>query len=73
MDKGITDKPFVVTYYPPAIYMCRKINKKCDLLNMNEETRKIFLQRPMGSFYSHKIIDYLVRPNVCSLDSDRVN
>ena len=40
---------------------------------MNEETRKIFLQQPMVSFYSHEISEYLVRPNLCSLGSDRVN
>ena len=35
---------------------------------MNEENRKVFLPRPMVSFYSRKISDYLVRPELYSLD-----
>ena len=35
---------------------------------MNEETRKVFLQRPMVSYHSHEISDYLVRLNLCLLD-----
>ena len=65
MGKGITDKPFDIL---PRIYMCRKMNKHFNLLNMNEETRKVFLQRPIASFYSHEISDYLMRTNLCSLD-----
>ena len=35
---------------------------------MNEENRKVFLPRPIVSFYSRKISDYLVRPKLYSLD-----
>ena len=35
---------------------------------MNEENRKIFLSRPMVSYYSRKISDYLVRTKLYSLD-----
>ena len=35
---------------------------------MNEENRKVFLPRPMVSFYSRKISDNLVRPKPYSLD-----
>ena len=45
--KGIT---FVVTYQLKNLG--RRINKNTDLLNMNEETKKVFLPRPMVSFRS---------------------
>ena len=44
------------------------MNKNFNLLNMNEETRKVFLQRSIASFYSHEISDYLMRTNLSSLD-----
>ena len=45
--KGIT---FVVTYQLKNLG--RIINKNTDLLNMSEETKKVFLPRPMVSFRS---------------------
>ena len=44
------------------------MDKNFYLLNMNEENRKVFLPRPMVSFYSRKISDNLVRPKLYSLD-----
>ena len=35
---------------------------------MNIESWKVFLLRPIASFYSRKISDYLLRPKVHSLD-----
>ena len=44
------------------------MDKNFYLLNMNEENRKVFLPRPMVSFYSRKISDNLVRLKLYSLD-----
>ena len=64
--KGI---PFVVTYHPQLKNLGRIINKNIYLLNMNEETKKVFSPRPMVSFRSpRKISSYLVRAKLYPLD-----
>ena len=64
--KGI---PFVATYHPKLKYLGRIINQNFYLLNMNEETKKVFLPQPRVSFRSpHKIFSYQVRAKLCPLD-----
>ena len=52
----------------PPTNTCRIMDKNFYLLNMNKESRKVFLLQPIVSFYFRKISDYLVRPKVYSLD-----
>ena len=67
--KVVKDIPFVVTYNPQLKNVGRIINKNIYLLNMNEETKKLFSPRPMVSFKSlRKISSYLVRDNFYPLD-----
>ena len=67
--KRVKGLPFVATYHPKLKYLGRIINENFYLLNMNEETKKVFLPRPRVSFKSpHKIISYLVRAKLCPLD-----
>ena len=40
--KGVTGIPFVVTYHPQLKNLGRIINQNIYLLNMNEETKKVF-------------------------------
>ena len=64
--KGI---PFVVMYHPQLKNLGRIINKNIYLLNMNEETKKVFSPRPMVLFRSpRKISSYLVRAKLYPLD-----
>ena len=69
--KGVKGRPFVVTYHPQLKNLGRIINQNIYLLNMNEETKKVFLPRPMVSFRSpRKISSYLIRVKL--YPSDRV-
>ena len=64
--KGI---PSVVTYESQLKNLGRMINQNIYLLNMNEETKKVFSPRPMVSFRSpRKISSYLVRAKLYPLD-----
>ena len=66
--------PCVVTYHPQLKNLGRIINQNIYLLNMNEETKKVFSPRPMVPFRSsRKISSYLVRATLCLLDSSRIN
>ena len=38
--------------------MCRMMDKNFYLLNMNEESRKVFFLRPTVLFYSRKVTTY---------------
>ena len=40
--KGVKGIPFVVTYHPQLKNLGRIINQNIYLLNMNEETKKVF-------------------------------
>ena len=67
--KGVKGIPFVVTYHPQLKNLGRIINQNIYLLNMNEETKKVFSPRPMVSFRSpRKISSYHVRGNLYPLD-----
>ena len=67
--KGVKGIPFVVTYHPQLKNLGRIINQNIYLLNMNEETKKVFSPRPMVSFRSpRKISSYLVRAKLYPLD-----
>ena len=60
--KGVKGIPFVVTYRPQLKNLGRIVNQNIYLLNLNEESKKVFLPRPMVSFRSpRKISSYLVR------------
>ena len=67
--KGVKGTPFVVTYHPQLKNLGKIINQNIYLLNMNEETKKVFSPRPMVSFRSpRKISSYLVRAKLYPLD-----
>ena len=67
--KGVKGIPFVVTYHPQLKNLGRIINQNIYLLNMNEETKKVFSPRPMVSFRSpRKTSSYLVRAKLYPLD-----
>ena len=67
--KGVKGIPFVVTYHPQLKNLGRIINQNIYLLNMNEETKKVFSPPPMFSFRSPpKISSYLVRAKLYALD-----
>ena len=67
--KGVKGIPFVVTYHLQLKNLGRVINQNLYLLNMNEETKKVFLPRPMVSLRSpRKISNYLVRAKLYPLD-----
>ena len=40
--KGVKGMPFVVTYHPQLKNLGKIINQNIYLLNMNEETKKVF-------------------------------
>ena len=67
--KGVKGIPLVVTYHPQLKNLARIINQKFYLLNMNEETKKVFSPLPMVSFRSpREISSYLVRAKLYPLD-----
>ena len=67
--KGVKGIPFVVTCHPQLKNLGRIINQNFYLLNMNEETKKLFSPRTMVSFRSpRKIISYLVRAKLYPLE-----
>ena len=60
--KGVKGITFVVTYHPQLKNLGRIINQNIYLLNMIEETTKVFSPQPMVSFRSpRKISSYLLR------------
>ena len=66
--KGVKGTSFVVTYHPQLKNLARIINQNIYLLNMNEETKKVFSPRPMVSFRSpRKMSSYLVRAKIYTL------
>ena len=65
---GVKDIPFVVMYHPQLKNLGRILNQNIYLLNMNEETKKVFSTQPMVSFRSpRKISNYLVRAKLYPL------
>ena len=67
--KGVKGISFVVTYHPQLKNLGRIINQNIYLLNMNEETNKVFSPRPTVSFRSpRKTSRYLVRAKLNPLD-----
>ena len=65
--KGVKGIPFAVTYHPQLKNLRRIINQNSYLLNVNEETKKIFSPRPIVSS-PRKISSYLVRAKLYPLD-----
>ena len=60
--RGINGIPFVATYHPQLKHLGKVINKTFYLLDITEETKRVFLPRPMISFRNpRKISNYLVR------------
>ena len=67
--KGAKGIPFAVTYHLQLKNLGRIINQNIYLLNMNEETKKIFSPQPMVSFWGpRKISSYHVRAKLYQLD-----
>ena len=67
--KGVKGILFVATYHPQLRNLGRTINQNIYILNMNEETKKVFSPRPMVSFRSpRKISSYLVRAKLYPLE-----
>ena len=67
--KVVKGMPFVVTYHLQSKNLGRIINQNIYLLNMNEDTERVFLPRPIVSFRSpRKISSYLVRTKFYPLD-----
>ena len=54
--KGVKDIPFVVTYEPQLKNIGRIINQNNYLLNMNEETKKVFSRRHLGVLVKQVVI-----------------
>ena len=67
--EGTKGVPFVVTQHPQLKNLGRITNQDIYILNMNEETKKMFSPRPMVSLRSaRKISSYLVRAKLYPLD-----
>ena len=67
--KGVKYIQFAVIYHPNLKNLARIINQNFYLLNMNDETKKVFLPRPMVSLRrSGKMNSYLVRVKSYPLD-----
>ena len=65
--KGVKGIPFAVTYHPQLKNLRRLINQNSYLLNVNQETKKIFSPRPIVSS-PRKISSYLVRAKLYPLE-----